>query len=88
MRVKENLRRKNSRESGQLVVEFILLLALGVGASVLASNLLRENQFAQKLFGRPWETLAGMIECGTWDGCRSGYHPASGNRILSYRPLE
>ncbi len=75
-------------QKGQLVVEFVLLLSLGVGAALLVGKLLKDNQFAQNLFGRPWATLSGMVECGSWDGCRSGYHPAARSRILSYRPTE
>lgn len=75
-------------QNGQILVEMILILALGVGLSSLAVKLLRDNQFAQNLVVRPWATLSGMIECGTWDGCKAGYHPASGNRILSFKPNE
>lgn len=74
-------------QSGQILVEMVLLLALGVGMASLAIKLLQDNQFAQNLVVRPWLTLSGMIECGTWDGCTPGYHPASGNRILSFKPL-
>lgn len=79
---------KTKNQKGQLVVEMVLLLSLGVGVSLLVGRLLRDNQFAQNLFGRPWQTLSGMIECGTWDGCKPGYHPGARNRILSYKPLE
>lgn len=80
---------KRSRsQSGQVLAETVLLLALGVGMASLAVKLLRDNNFAQNLVVRPWATLSGMIECGTWDGCKSGYHPASGNRILSFKPNE
>ena len=75
-------------QKGQLVVEFVLLLSLGVGAALLVGKLLKDNQFAQNLFGKPWVTLSGMVKCGSWDGCRSGYHPAARSRILSYRPTE
>jgi hypothetical protein len=77
---------KNQR--GQILVEFVLLLALGVGMSLMATRFLKDNEFAQNLIGRPWATLSGMIECGTWDGCKPGYHPNSASRILSYRPVD
>jgi hypothetical protein len=75
-------------QSGQLLVEMILLMAIGVGISMMITNYLRDNQFAQNLVARPWATLSGMIECGTWDGCKPGYHPGSSNRILSFKPPE
>jgi hypothetical protein len=82
---------KNSpvqNQRGQLLVEMILLMALGVGISMAITNALRSSEFAQKLIGRPWTTLSGMIECGSWSGCQPGMHPASRNRILSFKPDE
>ncbi len=75
-------------QSGQFLVEMVLLMALGVTVALMATNFLRSNEFAQNLIARPWLTLSGMIECGTWEGCKPGYHPSSANRILSFKPNE
>lgn len=80
------MRHQLPNQKGQILVEMVLLLAIGVGLSAMALKLLQDSQLAQNLVGRPWGTLSGMIECGTWEGCKAGYHPASGNRILSYKP--
>jgi len=82
------MNRRLRNQGGQMLVEMVLLLAIGVGMSMLVTNFLRDSQFAQNLIGRPWATLSGMMECGTWDGCKSGYHPSSANRILSFKPTE
>ncbi len=81
---------KNLRnQKGQGTVEMVLLMAIGVGLSLMVTNYLQENQFAQKLFGNPWNRLSGMIECGVWTGCASDKaHPASSSRILSLKPDE
>lgn len=77
---------KLQNQSGQALLETVLLLAITVGFSLWITNYLKENQFAQKLVAQPWNTLTGMIECGTWKGCAKGMHPNSTNRIISLKP--
>lgn len=72
------------KQSGQAVVEIVLLLVLTGAFSLMVSRYLQDSKFAQKLITQPWQVLSGMIECGVWTGCKPGMHPH--DRILSYRP--
>jgi hypothetical protein len=73
-------------QSGQLVVEAVLLIAVIMGITMLTSAYIQRNEFANKLVAKPWKTLSGMIECGTWTGCGPQSHPASTPRNLSLQP--
>jgi hypothetical protein len=73
-------------QSGQLVVEAVLLLALLVGISMLVTSRLKRSNFAQNLVTSPWEKMSGMVECGNWGKCAAGFHPSSINRIVSWLP--
>ncbi len=73
-------------QSGQGVVEFILLAAIGLSIAVGTTHFLRDKQFAQNLISHPWVKLSGMIECGSWSGCGKGHHPDTEPRVRTYRP--
>lgn len=73
-------------ERGQLIVEAVLLMAFLISISMLATKFFRESQVANNLISKPWATLAGMIECGTWSPCGAGKHPSAKNRNLSLDP--
>ena len=81
-----NVSRPLRNQSGQLVVEAVLLLTITISLSMMISKSLQEHKFAQKLVAQPWSTLSGMIECGVWSGCGKGKHPNAINRDLSLRP--
>jgi hypothetical protein len=73
-------------QGGQLVVEAVLLMVVGMIITMMVTESLREKQFAQTLIAKPWSTLSGMIECGVWSGCAADKHPASRNRHASAKP--
>lgn len=73
-------------QKGQGAVEAVLLMAIIATGTLIFSSIMEEQQFVQKLVAKPWETLSGMIECGTWKGCGSGMHPNSLDRAISYKP--
>lgn len=73
-------------QSGQAVVEFVLLFVISVSVTLLAVRFLEKN--VPDLIAKPWTTLSGMIECGTWSGCKPGHHPNTLDRVLSYKPDE
>lgn len=75
---------RNSR--GQGTVEAVLLMAIIAAGTMIFSQVVQEKQFLQKLIAKPWNTLSGMIECGTWSGCKPGYHPNNLDRAISYKP--
>jgi hypothetical protein len=72
-------------QKGQMVVEAVLLMTVLFGITVAVSNFLQSSQTAKKLTSEPWERLAGMIECGSWQACQGtpGVHPSSRDRNLS-----
>ena len=73
-------------QSGQLMVEAVLLLVVGMATTMMVTKFLSEKQFAQTLIAKPWSTLSGMIECGVWSGCGPNKHPAARTRHVSGRP--
>jgi hypothetical protein len=75
-----------SSQKGQGVVELVLLMAASISIVLFVQSYIRENEFTQKLFGKPWATLSGMIECGVWEPCRPDVHPNSSTRIRSTVP--
>lgn len=72
-------------QRGQLVVEALLLIVIGLGLTSFIIKSLRENEFVQSLTSKPWVMLSGMIECGTWNGCGPGQHPSTRSRNISYK---
>ena len=78
-----------NNQSGQAMVEMVLLAAMGVMLTMTVSSLLRSSDFASNLVAKPWNNLSGMIECGVWAPCGNqnpGMHPATSERTLSLRP--
>jgi hypothetical protein len=67
-------------ESGQVIVETVLLLALVGIIAYSASEFFRSSQPLQKVIQAPWANLAGMIENGMWspvDANSKNLHPNS-----------
>lgn len=56
-------------QSGQVVIETVLLIALLVGLSMFLTKALRDYELPKKLVLEPWGRLDGMIQCGTWQSC-------------------
>lgn len=80
-----------SGQSGQVIVEYMLLLVIVIGLSAMVRNALVESKFIQGFTFQPWAKLDGMIQCGVWLPCglknnASGLHPDSGARAISHRP--
>jgi hypothetical protein len=85
--------RSNPREqSGQVILEYILLLVVALSVSFILQRFLRDRQIAATLTVRPWASLDGMIQCGVWRpdcgiGKQAGStHPTSGGRVLTHDP--
>jgi hypothetical protein len=87
MEMKTKPKNKTLRsQGGQLAVEAILLLVVGVTITMMVSRFLQDKQYAQTLIAKPWSTLSGMIECGVWSGCGPNKHPGSRDRNISGAP--
>lgn len=66
----------------------VILLAIGVGVTLLFSRMIRQQDTANNLVTKPWEKLSGMIECGVWTGCGAGKHPSAQARNISLDPSQ
>lgn len=54
------------RQSGQITVEAVLILAILVSTIFAGTRVIQDQQFLSKLVEKPWMYLAGMIENGHW----------------------
>ena len=65
------------KNSGQITVEAVLILAIFVSVITAGTRALRNNNVLSSLVESPWAYVAGMIENGIWappeDG--KGLHP-------------
>jgi hypothetical protein len=70
-------------QKGQLIVEFVLLLALTVGIISLVTATFRQRQYMAMFVAKPWTSIRSMIQNANWDPKKA--HPASAraNRIMS-----
>jgi hypothetical protein len=80
----------NSRfnERGQIIVEAVLLIGIGIIVILGFVKHLKETDFAGRIIANPWAKLQGMIECGVWQDCgvgkrAPGLHPNARSRLLS-----
>lgn len=53
-------------QSGQFLIEGILLMVVMLSIFIASINALKEGHFLAKLIERPWGQVQGMIECGVW----------------------
>ena len=77
-------------QKGQAVLESILILVVMIFFIQLLIKGLKEKNYAENLFVKPWTKVTGMIECGAWQPCgvnvsNPGYHP--NNRVVTYKPV-
>jgi hypothetical protein len=76
-------------QSGQILVEAVLLLVVFVSVMLLVTGQLKKMDYISGLTLSPWEKVSGMVECGVWAACGvqasgKGLHP--GNRVVSFDP--
>lgn len=81
------LRSQSLDQSGQMVVESVLILTLTVGLLISAIKVLKGVDVVNKMVTGPWARTAIMIETGTWSNTSSegrARHPNTGvrSRIL------
>jgi hypothetical protein len=58
--------RGRKSQSGQAIIEFILITTVLVGIAAFVSNHLRENHIISSLIATPWQGLSNVIEHGVW----------------------
>lgn len=82
---------RKRRQSGQVIIEYILLMVVLIGVFTAIVDFLKDQGFATKFTQDPWARLNGMIQCGSWVPCgvstpASGVHPNTANRVLTLDP--
>lgn len=66
-----------TRNSGQITIEAVLVLAILFSTIYAATRVIRDEQYLAKLVERPWSHLSGIIETGNWGPPEAnlGLHP-------------
>ncbi|MCC7404017.1 MAG: hypothetical protein IT288_06410 [Bdellovibrionales bacterium] len=54
------------KQTGQMVVEMLLLLTVLFGVTLAISSYFRKEEIFVQLISGPWQNLSGMIQNGVW----------------------
>lgn len=75
-------------QKGQMTLEAVLLLVIGVTFVTIASASLKKQNVLATLVSEPWGYMQGMIQNGIWSTADGGIndHPNSFGRRASPRP--
>lgn len=77
-------------QSGQMIIEYILLMVVLIGVGTALVDFLKDQGFATKFTQDPWAKLNGMIQCGVWAPCGvetpTPAHPNTEARVLTLDP--
>lgn len=70
--------------SGQFVIEGVLLMIVTISLIIYATKYARDNNWMANLIAGPWKKVAGMMETGVWEdpSTSRGKHP---NQIDRHR---
>ena len=76
---------KLKEQSGQMIVESILIMTMLVGFAYFISSYFRSNEIFARLISSPWTNLAGVIQNGTWAPPQKNMnlHPSDMDRRIS-----
>lgn len=74
------------KNSGQAVVESILLMTILLGALSLVIKGFKDEKIIQSLIATPWKQIRSVITHGYISPSGNSVHPNSINRHSSYRP--
>jgi hypothetical protein len=66
-----NKKSEMGAQSGQVLIEAILMISLLAGISMALTRALRNYELPKKIALDPWARLDGMIQCGVWQPCGS-----------------
>lgn len=77
-------KRRLRSNSGQFVVEAVLLMIVTISLIIYATKYARDNHWMANLIAGPWKKVAGMLETGVWEdpSTAKGKHP---NRLDRHR---
>lgn len=57
---------KLKEQSGQMIVESVLIMTMLVGFAYIVTSYFRSNEVLASLISSPWTNLSGVIQNGTW----------------------
>lgn len=67
MRAFQHLNKTLKNQSGQIAVEYILIMVVITGIFLSVKNILNANNSIGNFIQNPWSLVAGMIESGVWE---------------------
>ena len=81
---------KKLNQSGQFVVESILIMVALMGFTLMIGAAFKENSLIAQVISGPWQSMSGMIQNGTWapPAASMAVHPSQHNRHRSLRGEE
>lgn len=78
---------KLKEQSGQMIVEAVLIMTMLMGFAYFISSAIRGNEIFSRLVSGPWTNLSGVIQNGVWAPPNTGVklHPANFDRRISLK---
>ena len=78
---------KLNEQSGQMIVESVLIMTMLVGFAFIVSSNMRSSETISKLVSGPWANLAGVIQNGAWGSPQSTMrrHPSNFEKKISLK---
>lgn len=77
-------KRKNRlRQSGQFMLEGILLMVMFLGMAVLVKKQFKEKHILAMLVAQPWGQISGMMSNGVWKEESAGHSMHPQGRVMS-----
>lgn len=80
---------KIHNQSGQILIESVLIMFLGVGLFISMTSLLKKSDVINQIVSAPWKKTSAMIETGTWSNSAAEgkkKHPNTGYRGRTLDP--
>lgn len=83
---REIKKRRLSSQSGQVLMEGLLLLVLSLGLLGATLRYLKNDKTLDKLTNAAWAGVAQMAEYGNWPGGPQPVHPNDSSRVRTLVP--
>ena len=80
---------RKRKSKGQLAIEAVLLLTIGLMLMLSLKNWAQESQIFANIFTKPWAKISGMIENGAWGdpATTRKYHPHNPEKVATLQQL-
>jgi hypothetical protein len=53
-------------QSGQLIVEAVLIIAVFLSITMMTVKMFKDNEVVKNLIHGPWQSMAGILQNGVW----------------------